>query len=108
MWQSGAEPSKTSKEDDELALITDELFTPNLKDISRYEIPILIPSPSPTEVVEFVFIHHQYQENSTNTKNWETISSPSFTKTYYKKTTKTSKTFVKPARYLKSARSFDS
>lgn len=63
-----AELSKTSKEDDELALITDELYLPNfiqsLKDISSYEIPILKPRPatledSKTEEVKFAFVHQQ-------------------------------------------------
>lgn len=65
---SEAELSKTSKDDDELALITDELYLPNfikgLKDISNYEIPILKPrqastEDSKTEEVKFAFVHQQ-------------------------------------------------
>ena len=65
---SEAELSKTSKEDDELALITDDLFKPNfvksLKDLSGYEIPIIKPragssEDGKTEEVKFAFVHHQ-------------------------------------------------
>ena len=65
---SEAELAKTSKEDDELALITDELYSPgfikNLKDISGYEIPILklrLPTAedSKIEEVKFAFVHQQ-------------------------------------------------
>jgi hypothetical protein len=65
---SEAELSKTSKEDDELALITDELYKPNfvksLKDLSGYEIPIIKPragsgEDGKTEEVKFAFVHHQ-------------------------------------------------
>ena len=63
---SEADLGKTSKEDDELALIADELYMPNfiqnLKDISGYEIPILKPrqptvEDSKTEEVKFAFVH---------------------------------------------------
>ena len=65
---SEAELSKTSKEDDELALISDEIystnFIKNLKDISGYEISILKPrlaaaEDSKTEEVKFAFVHQQ-------------------------------------------------
>lgn len=65
---SESDLSKTSREDDEVALIIDELYQPNylssLKDLSNYEIPVLKPRQASSadtkiEEVKFAFVHNQ-------------------------------------------------